>query len=272
MSAKHVPLGLSLSLALTAALSACAGAPGNEDAAKPTPATPSTAGISLEAYHWDLVSAADRSGQAIAALQPVTGKPLRLDFAGSNVGVSGGCNRISGRFTHSGNALSVGPLRQTQMACADGRLMELDAAIAERLQGTLQANTRAGETPRLELIAANGDTLVFTGSPTPQTRYGREGTIVFFEVAAQRQPCSHPLSPDMQCLQVRERTYADDGMLASQGEWQPLYQEIDGYTHTPGTRNVLRLKKFDVKNPPADASSVVYVLDMVVESELVDAK
>ena len=37
----------------------------------------------------------------------------------------------------------------------------------------------------------------------------------------------------MQCLQVRERTYADNGTLASQGDWQPLYQEIAGYTHTP---------------------------------------
>lgn len=150
--------------------------------------------------------------------------------------------------------------------------MELDAAIAARLQGTLQTTTRAGETPQLELIAANGDTLAFTGRPTPQTRYGSEGTIVFFEVAAQRQPCSHPLIPDMQCLQVRERTYAGNGTLASQGEWQPLYQEIAGYTHAPGTRNVLRVKKFTVENPPADASSLAYVLDMVVESELVDAK
>ena len=54
------------------------------------------------------------------------------------MGVSGGCNRIAGSYTHSGNALHVGPLRQTQMACADRRLMDLDAAIAERLQGALQ--------------------------------------------------------------------------------------------------------------------------------------
>jgi hypothetical protein len=30
------------------------------------------------------------------------------------------------------------------------------------------------------------------------------------------------------------------------------------------------VKKFAVKNPPADASSVAYVLDMVVASEVVD--
>jgi hypothetical protein len=189
------------------------------------------------------------------------------------VGVSGGCNRINGNYEHDGSTLRVGPLRQTQMACVDRRLMELDAAIAARLEGTLHAKVGAGAAPQLELIAANGDKLVFNGTPTPQTRYGGEGTRVFFEVAPQRQPCSHPLTPNMQCLQVRELHYDERGLkIGMPGEWQPLNQEIEGYTHTPGTRNVLRLNKFAVKNPPSDASSVAYVLDMVVESELVDSR
>ena len=50
---------------------------------------------------------------------------------------------------------------------------------------------------------------------------------------------------------------------------QPLDQDIEGYTHEDGVRNVLRLKRYTVKNPPADGSSIGYVLDMVVESELV---
>ena len=150
--------------------------------------------------------------------------------------------------------------------------MELDAAIASRLQGTLQTRLRRGEAPQLELVAANGDTLVFNRTPTPQTRYGSEGTTVFFEVAPQRKPCSHPLIPNMQCLLVREVHYDERGLkTGTPGEWQPLYQEIEGYTHTPGTRNVLPLKKFDVTNPPPDASSVAYTLDMVVESEVVTA-
>ena len=52
----------------------------------------------------------------------------------------------------------------------------------------------------------------------------------------------------------------------------PLYQEVGGYEHQPGVRNVLRLKRFDIANPPADAPSVAYVLDMVVESEIVPGK
>ena len=41
---------------------------------------------------------------------------------------------------------------------------------------------------------------------------------------------------------------------------------IEGYTHEDGVRNVVRVKRYEVKNPPADAPSQAYVLDMVVES------
>lgn len=261
---------------LAGALAGCHTAtPGNstDAAATATPATPrAQAGVALDAYYWELASATDAAGHPIAALQAVGGTPLRLEFGSGRVGISGGCNRGGGSYQQHGDALQFGPLRQTLMACADRRLMDLDAAIAARLQGTVQAKLSAGDPPRLQLIASNGDALAFTGTPTPQTRYGSAGSTVFFEVAPQRVPCSHPLIRDMQCLQVRERTYADNGTLASQGEWQPLYQEIEGYTHTPGTRNVLRVKKFAVKNPPADAAAVAYVLDMVVESEITDPK
>jgi len=254
-------------LALT--LIGCTTAAGNDEAAAMPSERATASPVTLEAYHWDLVRATDPSGRAIAALQPAGKAPLRLDFAQNRIAVSGGCNRIGGSYQHSGTSLQIGPLMQTEMACLDRALMDLDAAIAARLQGTLQTQLHAGDPPQLELRAASGDTLVFAGAPTPQTRYGSVGTTVFFEVAPQRVPCSHPLIPNMQCLQVRERSYAADGTLAAQGEWQPLYQEIEGYTHTPGTRNVLRVKKFAVKQPPADAPAVAYVLDMVVESALV---
>ena len=129
-----------------------------------------------------------------------------------------------------------------------------------------------GDAPKLSLAADNGDTLVFTGEPTAETRYGSAGETVFLEVAAEAKPCSHPLIPNKQCLQVRERKYGQNGVVQSTGEWQPLYQDIEGYTHEPGIRNVLRVKRFTLKNPPADAPSTAYVLDMVVESEVASKK
>lgn len=253
---------------LLPALAACTTGPGTDTGSAGVSASAPTA-LALDAYHWDLATAMDAQGQIIPALQPIDDRRLRMDFSQDRIAVSGGCNRMSGSYRQHDASLQVGALAQTQMACADRRLMALDAAIAQRLTGTLQAKATSGEPPRLELVAGNGDRLGFAGTPTPQTRYGNAGTTMFLEVAPQRIACPHPMIPNMQCLQVRERTYADNGTISSRGEWRPLYQDIEGYRHTPGTRNVLRVKRFTVNDPPADASSVAYVLDMVVESELV---
>ena len=157
------------------------------------------------------------------------------------------------------------------MACHDAALAALDDAIAQRLQGSLNVNLLARDNaPRLQLVTDSGDTLTFTGVPTAQTRVGGPAQTTFLEVAAQPVPCNHPLIADKQCLLVRERHFDEHGLpTGTPGAWQPLYQDIEGYTHTPGIRNVLRVKRYTVDNPPADGSSVAYVLDIVVESEKV---
>lgn len=260
-----------LSLALAACASNTAPEGGNAVATDSgAAASTASADVRLDAYHWRLASAQDKAGQPIAVLAPDPKRPLQLDFDGKRVSVSGGCNGANGGYTRDAKTLSFSDMAQTLMACQDRRLMDLDSAIGERLRGVLPARIEGGDAPSLLLTAANGDQLRFEGSPTPATRYGGEGSTVFFEVAPQRAPCSHPLIPNMQCLQVRERRYEANGVaIKSDAAWQPLYQDIEGYTHEPGMRNVLRVKKFDIKNPPADASSVAYVLDMVVESEQV---
>ena len=87
--------------------------------------------------------------------------------------------------------------------------------------------------------------LSFAGEPTAETRYGGPGETVFLEVAAQSEPCSHPLIADMQCLQVRELKYDDKGIkTGTVGSFVNFYQDIEGYTHEPGIRNVLRVKRY----------------------------
>jgi hypothetical protein len=92
---------------------------------------------------------------------------------------------------------------------------------------------------------------------------------MFIEVAAQRVACSHPLIPNYQCLQVRRIEYDGQGLKTKVGPWENWYGEIQGYTHQPGVRNVLRIQRYPVANPPADAPSHADVLDMTVESEIV---
>src|SRR3546814_10465128 len=78
--------------------------------------------------------------------------------------------------------------------------------------------------------------------------------------------CSHPLIPNQQCLKVREIQYDAHGLKTGHGDWQAFYSDIQGYTHQPGVRNVLRIRRYERQPVPADASRYAYVLDMVVES------
>lgn len=238
-------------------------------AAPPAPASAETA--TLTAYHWQLHDATDRSGKRIDALFARPQLPLQLDFRDGRLGVANACNRLGGSYRLENGRLRLGPMAQTLMACSDPALAKLDEAIGQRLQGGPRLDVQSGSgEPHLRLATDAGDTLDFVGQPTAETRYGGAGETIFLEVDAQTQPCSHPLIRDKRCLQVRERRYDANGLPAgAPGEWHALYQDIEGYTHEAGVRNVLRIKRYAIKNPQADAPSQAYVLDMVVESEIV---
>lgn len=260
-------------LLLPLALAACASAPAADGTQAMPPGSTTAAAAApdatlLDGYHWQLTRATDRSGQRIDALFVRPDKPLQLDFGNDRLSVRNSCNGMGGSYRIANGQLLLGPMMHTMMACADPMLNRLDSLIGERLNGRPAiAVTKHGDIPRLELRTAAGDTLDFTGVPTPATRYGGPGVTGFLEVAAQTVPCHHPLMPDKQCLDVREVHYDTSGLkTGTPGDWHPLQQAIEGYTHEPGVRNVLRVKRYSIKNPPADASSSALVLDSVIES------
>jgi len=225
--------------------------------------------VDLAGYHWQLRSAHDATGQVLTALTNKPGNPLALRFDAGRVQLSNGCNQMSADVTIKRDALEIGDVTSTMMACADERLMRFDAAAAKTLHGHVAWTIKQDDSPLLTLTNAAGDALVFAGEPTAETRYGSPGDTVFLEVAAQTQPCHHPLIRDMQCLQVREVQFDDRGIRTGAGEFRHFYDHIEGYEHQPGVRNVLRVKRYKIANPPADASNLAWVLDLVVESETV---
>lgn len=258
---------------LALALGACAQAP-NESAPGHTAMTvdraaPALDKATLSAYDWRLTEAVDRHGQPVEALRAGFERPLRLSFSDTSVNVQGGCNTQFGGYTLESGALRVEGLAATMKACAP-ELMRLDAEIAASLKGSLAAQVQGGaDAPRLRLTTAGGDVLAFTGVPTPETRYGGPGETVFLEIAPERVTCSHPLIPDHRCLRVRERRYDTAGVLQPPAaDWQPLYQPIEGYEHRDGEHAILRVKRFTDPHPPADRSSRVYILDLVVQRSI----
>ena len=174
---------------------------------------------------------------------------------------------MGGGYSLEGESLTIARMASTMMACADPKLMALDQELGKRLQGKLGLRLSKGDARHLELTTATGDVLVFDSTPTAATRYGSAGERVFLEVGAQTKPCNHPLIAGKQCLQVRELKYDDKGLkVGTPGPFGHFYNTIEGYTHEAGVRNVLRVNRYPIKNPPADAPSQAYVLDMVVES------
>lgn len=225
--------------------------------------------LRLTRQHWQLAAATDAKGQRIDALFVRADKPLQLDFNASTLSVGNACNTLSAHHVATADSLTVDPMATTLMACPDPKLQALDQEVGKRLQGHLGVRFEGdAAAPKLVLTNAAGDVLTFAGKPTAEARYGGPGEQLFLEVAAASKPCSHPLMPNHQCLQVRELRYDEKGLkVGTPPAFENFYDAIEGYTHEAGVRNVLRVKRYTVANPPADASKYAYVLDMVVESD-----
>lgn len=268
---------------LALALAACSAPPPPETGAAPASSAPAsaepappaaadqstTAMPALRGHHWQLQSATSADGEPLDALLVRADRPLQLDFSADGVNVTNSCNAMHGRYALGAGTLQISALAGTMMACADARLMALDAAAGRVLAEVARFELDPAG-PQLVLTTSAGETLRFHGVPTAETRYGGEGTTEFLEVAPETVPCNHPLRPDARCLQVRALSYDADGLRTGEpGPWEVLGAPIEGYTHQPGVRNVLRVKRWKIENPPADASSIARVLDLVVETEVV---
>ncbi len=241
---------------------AVAPAPASPTAAAPTPDTATT----LVAFEWRLKSATDATGQSIAAFFPSPDKPLGLLFSDGRLGVTGSCNRISAGYQLvDSTKLQVGPGMSTMMACPPP-LANADAAFAKFLVGTLQVAVE-GEAgaPQLRLAAADGSSLTFGGTPTPETRFGGPGTRAFLEVSPK--PCVAPAPTARPCLMVRDRHFDENGLASgTPGEWRPLPEGIEGYTPVEGEQHVVRVKRFEQAGAAGGEPTVHYVLDLVIET------
>lgn len=260
---------LASALLTTLLLSACGSSPQVSSMMQPASSSAPSA-RTFQAYDWDLTAAYQAQGAATTGWQ-LAGRPAaRLHFEGDRLSVQNLCNRMSASYALNGQGLAVNRPVSTLRACTDHDLMELERRVAAQLPQTQRFELRDGPAaPMLVLHFADGSRWELTGAPTPATRYGSAGERVFLEVAPERVACNHPLKPGAQCLRVRDVRYADNGIQQGTGEWRILHDEIDGYRHEAGIRNVLRLQRYPLAltgQQPADAPSHAYVLDMVVES------
>jgi heat shock protein HslJ len=222
----------------------------------------------LEGHRWTLDSLTDGRSQRMD-LAPTGSPPFVFGFLGSRLVVQGGCNQLMGSYQIGAEGqLSVGRMASTMKAC-EAPLMQADAAMAALLAKPMRIEVVDGVQPILRLTSATNETLSLAGQATPETLYGA-GTRIFLEVAPQRVACTNPLTGATSCLQTRERHYDERGLrVRTPGEWQPLYEPIEGFTHADGERKVLRLMRYRRSPAPPGGAATVYVLDLVVETEIV---
>ena len=266
------PYLFSSALMFVAGLSACAHYDGRDATQAETMDHTET---TLNAYHWTMNRAVDANGNSDPQwiYQRSDAGPATLTFDTQRLAVSGLCNSLGASYTIDGTKIEIDHAVSTMKMCADESLMRYEQAFGQRLpQAAAWHITRmhdepAGQ-PSLTLRFKDGAQWVLTGNPTAETQYGSSGEIMFLEVAPQHIPCSDPLIPDRQCLNVRTIDYDAAGLKQGHGAWAPFYGYIDNYSHTPGVRNVLRVKRYTRQDAPADASRYAYVLDMVVESDI----
>ena len=259
--------------ALLVTVSACmprneATAPAAANPADPAPADGAMAQV-LTAHRWSVQSATDGQGRPIDAVSPAPDRAIVFGFTGARLNIQGGCNPMTGSYRIDAQGqLIVGRMASTMMAC-EGPAMQADAALSALLAQPLKIDLTPGAQPALRLVSAANETLLLSGRLTPEARYGAP-TLIFLEVAPQPVACNKPPIGNTACPQVRQRRFDAQGLaVLPHGEWRPLYEPIEGFTPRPGERNVLRIKRFTRSAPPADASTNVYVLDLVVESETV---
>ena len=246
-----------LPLALTACQSSHLPATSGDPAISTLSTTLKTPTQILPAYTWEL----DRGLQ----------RPIVLSFdQRGRLSVASGCNGLGTSWTVKDNTLSTGDMMGTMMAC-DAPLMEQERFISQLLQKRnipFSLDLNDANQPKLSITAADGQKYVFTGKMTPETKYQGQAETIFLEVSSQTKACTGVAQQT--CLQVKEIKYDEKGLKTQvDKDWTLFYDQIEGFQHSSNERQIIRVKRYEIKNPAADQPKYAYVFDMTVEREAV---
>ncbi|WDK00707.1 META domain-containing protein [Xanthomonas campestris] len=218
----------------------------------------------LQIHHWQLQRAHDAHGTALRSLFVDGMPPLQLDFTAQRLQVSQTCNALGAAYTVEAAHLQIGRVVSSKRLCAQSRRMAQEHAASDLLSGRFAvALDSAAPLPTLRLTRTDGTRLEFAGQPTADARFGGPGQTVWLEVAGDTAPCT--TEPTRQCLKVREYLQATQAVLQDSADgWQPLDQPIEGFTHEPGIRTLLRVTRYPASGDEREAP--VYVLEQLLEA------
>lgn len=227
----------------------------------------------LQAYNWTQINVIGADGNNAPAFTSKQGGPVVLQFDSNSMMVGGLCNNMVAQYALNGDAMQVSSPGATMKACMDQDLMKYEHEVGQSLSSIKNWNvistTATDAAPILVLTFADGSKWRLKGDETAATKYGVEPTLVFLEVEPEKVSCVSGAAGQQECLKVREITYNEQGIATQAGPWVLYYGDIKGFSFTPGTRHILRVNRYPLKNVPADSANFVDELDMVVQSELI---
>lgn len=227
-----------LALALVAGLAGCA--------TTRTEIMSSSDSAVLEGTDWRLVAA-----PGDASVPDVGPGAATLRFEAERFSLGGPCNTHTGGWSRDGGQLRLGgeggAVASTRRMCPP----EIMARETTLLQAMAAPFALGFDGPFLQLRAVNGATWRFDSRPPPANA-NRERII---QVAGQRAPCTGVAQ--QLCLQVRTQPGA---------AWELHYGEIEGFDWQVGVESVIRIREERVARPPADGSSLRWVLLEVLET------
>jgi heat shock protein HslJ len=178
-------------------------------------------------------------------------RPATIAFEGDQISLRA-CNNMGGRYQIDDQKITVpGPMRSTMMACMPDA-QALDTALSKLLGGGVTYHV---EGDQLTLTGADGSIWTFLSVKIAS----KDAITKFIYVAPTTKECTAGAGK-MDCLQIRD---------TKDEPWRLYYSTIIGFTPVPGIEYRLRIKEDKVANPPADSSSVVWYLDLVVEQKVV---
>ena len=196
-----------------------------------------------------------------------TDKPLVLNFNNQQrLSIATGCNTQGTSWKIEKGQIVTADLMSTMMACSPELMKQEQFSSSLFAKRTIPfvLNTQDVNKPTLTLIDATGQKIVFEGKMTPETQYQTQAETIFLEISPETKKCTG-VAPQT-CLQVREIKYAENGIKTQvDKDWTLFYNHIEGFEHNPNERQIIRVKRYEIKNPAADQSKYAYVHDMTIE-------
>jgi hypothetical protein len=210
----------------------------------------------LSSYKWYF-----ESDKSLKPIEVIFSKDTKLDIKVT-------CNSFFGSYQVNEDKIIFPSVFGNMLgACLgpDGKLINSQDKIATHIfkKGYVHysLDLKNNDHPKLTLEMINGEKFVFDGKMTPEYKYKSDGEIIFLDVHPEKKQCIG--TTQKTCLQVKEiQHYNQSIQSSSDQDWTLFSDEIQGFEYVPNQHQIIRVKRYEIKNAKTDQPKFAYIYDM----------